>query len=210
MRLLLVTDWSMGEQRLLAALKEACALGPEVAVQHRHPDAPTRPFLAEARTLAALCARVGNPLFINGRLDVALLVGAHLHLPVDAPTPAEVRPHLPPGRWVSAAVHDEAELERASGADLLLLSPVFTPSSKSGSPRPTLGREGYARLRAVSACPTLALGGIRAELLAALGPVEGVAVQAAVLRAADPRGAAEALLRALQGPGAPPEPLPRH
>jgi thiamine-phosphate pyrophosphorylase len=209
MRLLLVTDWSLGEQRLLGALEQACALGPEVGVQHRHPQAATRGFLAEARMLAALCARHGNPLFVNGRLDVALLVGAHLHLPVDAPTPAEVRPHLPKGCWVSAAVHDEAELQRAAGADLVLLSPVFRSDSKQRDARPTLGPEGYARLRAHSPCPALALGGIRPERLALLGPLEGAAVQGAVLRATDPAAAARALLLALAQPDALPEPLRR-
>ncbi len=209
MRLLLVTDWSLGEHRLWAALEQVCALGPQVGIQHRHPEAATRPFLAEAHALASLCARLGNPLFVSGRLDVALLVGAHLHLPVDGPTPAEVRRHLPAGRWVSAAVHDEAELTRAAGADLLLLSPVFSPTSKPGDGRPTLGREGYARLRARSPCPTLALGGIRVERLGLLGPVEGVAVQGAVLGNPDPGAVGRALLRALDQPGAPPEPLPR-
>ena len=207
MRLLLVTDWSLGEQRLLSVLEAVCALGPRVGIQHRHKEAATRPFLAQARTLALLCARHGNPLFVNGRLDVALLVGAHLHLPVDAPTPAEVRPHLPHGRWVSAAVHDEAELQRAAGADLVLLSPVFTPASKQADARPTLGRAGYARLRARSECPALALGGVRLERLPLLGAVEGAAVQGAVLGATDPVAAAQALLMALGQRGAPPEPL---
>jgi thiamine-phosphate pyrophosphorylase len=207
MRLLLVTDWSLGAPRLLALLERVCALGPEVGLQHRHKEAATRPFLAEARTLASLCARHGNPLFVNGRLDVALLVGAHLHLPVDGPTPAEVRPHLPPGRWVSAAVHDQAELQRAAGADLVLLSPVFAPNSKADTGRPTLGRLGYAQLRARSSCPALALGGVQLDRLPLLGPVEGVAVQGAVLGAADPAAAARALLLALAHPGAPPAPL---
>jgi len=209
MRLLLVTDWALGELRLRRALEQACALGPEVGVQHRHPGAPTRGFLEEARGLASLCAQNGNPFFVNGRLDVALLVGAHLHLPVDGPTPAEVRPHLPAGRWLSAAVHDEAELERARGADLLLLSPVFQPTSKPHDRRATLGPGGFARLRALASCPVLALGGIRVERLALLVPVEGVAVQGAVLQAEDPAGAARALLSALGQPGAPPEPMRR-
>ncbi|MGO8970544.1 MAG: thiamine phosphate synthase [Myxococcaceae bacterium] len=206
--MLLVTDWSRGETRLLWALERACALGPQVGVQHRHPDALTRPFLAEARLLASLCARHANPLFINGRLDVALLVGAHLHLPVEAPTPADARPHLPAGRFVSASVHNEAELSRAQGADLVLLSPVFPPGSKPGDSRPTLGAEGYARLRALAPCPALALGGIRLERMAGLGPVAGVAVQSAVLDAPDPGAAAAALLATLNGAGAQPEPPP--
>jgi thiamine-phosphate pyrophosphorylase len=202
MRLLLVTDWSLGEDRLLAALEQACALGAQVGVQHRHPEADTRLFLAEARRLAFLCARHQNPLFVNGRLDVALLVGAHLHLPVDGPTPAQVRPHLPAGRWLSAAVHDEAELRQAAGADLLLLSPVFRPTSKPDDVRATLGPEGYARLRALSACPSLALGGIGPDRLHLLGAVEGVAVQGAVLRAQQPAPAARALLASLSAAGA--------
>jgi thiamine-phosphate pyrophosphorylase len=206
MRLLLLTDWTLGESRLRTALEQACRLGPQVGVQHRHTEATSRRFLEEARALAALCARHGNPFFVNGRLDVALLLGAHLHLPVDGPTPAEVRPHLPRGRLVSAAVHDEAELERARGADLVLLSPVFAPTSKPSDTRATLGPEGYARLRARAGCPALALGGIRADRLPLLGPVEGVAVQGAVLRATYPAAAAQALLLLLGQPGAPAEP----
>ena len=193
---------------MVRALEVACTLGPQVGVQHRHPGAESRPFLAEARLLAKLCARQGNPLFINGRLDVALLVGAHLHLPVDGPTPADVRPHLPAGRLVSAAVHDEAELLRAQGADLVLLSPVFSPGSKAADARPTLGREGYARLRALSRCPALALGGVTLERVGQLGPVEGVAVQSAIFAAEEPVAAAAALLSALTAVGSPPEPPP--
>jgi thiamine-phosphate pyrophosphorylase len=197
-RLLVVTDWARGERALLAALEAVCALGAEVGVQHRHPGADTRTFLAQARTLAGLCARAGNPLFVNGRLDVALLVGAHLHLPVDAPTPAEVRPHLPAGCQLSAAVHDEGELARATGADLVLLSPVFAPGSKPADARPTLGPAGYQRLRERTSVPAFALGGIRVDRLALLGPVDGVAVQGAVLGAQDPAAVAADILAVLR------------
>jgi thiamine-phosphate pyrophosphorylase len=197
MRLLVVTDWSLGETRLLRALEQVCALGVEVGVQHRHPEAPTRAFLQEARALASLCARYKNPLFVNGRLDVALLVGAHLHLPVDGPTPAEVRPHLPEWNMLSAAAHNQAELARVAGADWVLLSPVFRPFSKPTDTRPTLGPEGYTRLRARATCPTLALGGIDPDTLPLLGPVDGVAVQGAVLAAPDPASVARALLAGL-------------
>jgi thiamine-phosphate pyrophosphorylase len=199
--LLVITDWTLGEDRMLGVLERVVALGPRVALQHRHPGAPTRTFLAQARTLAALCGRRGNPLFVNGRLDVALLVGAHLHLPVEAPTPAQVRAHLPPRRWVSASVHDGAELERARGADLVLLSPVFPPGSKPTDPRPTLGPAGYARLRALAGCPALALGGMTVERLGGLGAVDGVAAQSAVLRAEDPLSVASALLARLPQAG---------
>jgi thiamine-phosphate pyrophosphorylase len=206
MRLLLITDFSLGEQRLFSALEVACALGPQVGVQHRHPEAGTRLFLAEARRLQSLCACHANPFFVNGRLDVALAVGAHLHLPVNAPAVHEVRTHLPTGRWVSAAVHNAEELKRAAGADLVLLSPVFPPQSKATN-GPTLGGTGYARLRGASLCPAFALGGIRLERLNELGPLEGVAVQSAVFQAADPHQATASLLAFLSRPGTPAEPL---
>ena len=102
-RLVVVTDWRLPRERLLWALEDALDAGPGVAVQHRHPEAPVRLFLEEARLLAALCERRGRTLFVNGRLDVALLVGAHLHLPAGGLRPADVRPLLPAGRLVSVA-----------------------------------------------------------------------------------------------------------
>lgn len=196
-RVLVITDWRLPRERLLAALERALEVGPQVAVQHRHPEAPVRQFLEEARLLAGLCQARGNPLFVNGRLDVALLVGAHLHLPATGLTPEDVRPHLPPGRQVSVAVHDEQEARRAQGADLALVSPVFSPGSKPEDTRPTLGPEGFRKLAAALPCPALALGGLTPERASLLPGAAGFAVISAVLEAEDPEAAA----RALCGPG---------
>ncbi|MFP2896649.1 thiamine phosphate synthase, partial [Corallococcus sp. 4LFB] len=140
-RLVVITDWRLPRARLLTALERALEAGPEVAVQHRHPEASGRVFLEEARLLAEVCR--GRALFVNGRLDVALLVGAHLHLPASGPSPRDVRPFLPEGRLVSVAVHDAREAEAAVGADLALVSPVFAPGSKPGDTRDTLGPRGF-------------------------------------------------------------------
>jgi thiamine-phosphate pyrophosphorylase len=193
---MVITDWRLPRARLLAALERALEGGPQVAVQHRHPEAPTREFLEEARLLSELCRARGNPLFINGRLDVALLVGAHLHLPSGGLTPEDVRPHLPAGRLVSVAVHDVEEARRARGADLALVSPVFSPGSKPGDTRPTLGPEGFRTLAAALPCPALALGGITPERALLLGGAAGFAVISGVLEAEDPGAAARALCTA--------------
>ena len=195
-RLIVITDWRLPQARLLAALERALAAGPEVAVQHRHPEAPIRAFLEEARLLAALCHARGNPLFVNGRLDVALLVGAHLHLPAKGLTVEDVRPALPAGRWVSTAVHDLDEARLARGADLALVSPVYAPGSKPGDTRSPLGPEGFQTLAASLSCPALALGGITPERASQLPGAQGFAVISAVLEAEDPSAAARALLRA--------------
>ncbi len=188
-RVMVITDWRLPRERLLAALERALEVGPQVAVQHRHPEASALEFLEEARLLVELCRARGNPLFINGFLDAALLVGAHLHLPASGPTPKAVRPHLPPGRWVSVAVHDEQEARRAVGADLALVSPVFSPGSKPEDTRPTLGPEGFRKLAATLPCPALALGGITPERASLLPGAAGFAVISAVLEAEDPAAA---------------------
>lgn len=194
-RLVVITDWRLPREKLLGALEQALDAGPEVAVQHRHPDAPTRLFLEEARLLAELCRARGNPLFVNGRLDVALLVGAHLHLPAGGLTPSDVRPLLPPGRLVSIAVHDAAEARLAEGADFALVSPVYAPGSKPGDTRPPLGPEGFRRLAHALPCPAFALGGLAPERAGELPGAAGFAVISAVLEAAHPAEAARAMLR---------------
>ncbi|WP_338865860.1 thiamine phosphate synthase [Myxococcus stipitatus] len=195
-RLVVITDWRLPREQLLHALGKALEAGPEVAVQHRHPEASGRTFLDEARLLASLCHARGNPLFINGRLDIALLVGAHLHLPAHGLSPQDVRDLLPAGRWVSVAVHDEAEARAARGADLTLVSPVFAPGSKPGDTRETLGPEGFASLARHLSCPALALGGITQETAGRVSGAAGFAVISAVLEAKEPGLAARALLAA--------------
>ncbi|QSQ26975.1 thiamine phosphate synthase [Pyxidicoccus parkwayensis] len=194
-RLVVITDWRLPPERLLGAIARALEAGPEVAVQHRHPEASGRQFLEEARLLAGLCGSRGNPLFVNGRLDVALLVGAHIHLPAHGPTPEDVRPHLPSGRLISVAVHDEAEARAARGADLALVSPVYAPGSKPGDTRATLGPEGFEALAALLPCPALALGGITPERAREVRGAAGFAVISSVLEAEDPAEAARAMLR---------------
>jgi len=197
-RLIVLTDWTLPEDRHRAALEAVAALGPDVCLQHRDPGAPTRSFLERARWLAGLAARTGAQLAVNGRLDVALLVGANVHLPVDGPRPREVRPFVPPGRWLSAAAHSPEELRAAEGCDVVLLSPVYPPGSKPDDARPPLGADGFERLACAAApMPCYALGGLTPTRVAGLAPVRGVAVQSGILRALDPAAAARAFLSAL-------------
>ncbi len=188
---MLITDWSRGRDAELTRVARVLEAGPQVAVQHRHPEATTRAFLEEARALSRLCEGVGAPLFVNSRLDVALEVGAHVHVAAHALRVGDVRPHLPTGRWLSHAVHSLAEAQ--PGADLALVSPVFAPNSKTNDTRATLGPEGFAELARQLPCPAFALGGVTPESALALrGPwVAGYASIHGLLTADDAR----ALLR---------------
>ncbi|MEW6433692.1 MAG: thiamine phosphate synthase [Myxococcota bacterium] len=197
-RIVLVTDWSLDD--LPGRVARALEAGPGVAVQHRHPGASDRQLLEEALRLADVCRAAGAPLFVSRRLDVALALDAHLHLPAYALRVADVRPRLPAGRLVSVAIHDEAEALAARGADFALVSPVYAPGSKPTDTRPTLGPDGFRRLAAALPCPAFALGGLDASRARALAPVAGAAVVSAVLAAADPLEACRAMLDALPSP----------
>jgi thiamine-phosphate pyrophosphorylase len=186
-KLLLITDWSRPD--CLEAVRDALHAGPEIAVQHRHPGATDAAFYEEG---CRLREAIGSaPLFVNGRLDLALALDAHLHLNEGSLAPAEVRPFLK-GGLVSASWHPPT-IPR-EGIDLLLMSPVFDPISKPAV-RPALGREGFRRHARPDA---FALGGITTANVGALRPLAGVAVIGEVLHAPSPAKAAEALLRALE------------
>ena len=111
-----------------------------------------------------LAVRAPGRLFVNDRLDVAVAVpcaGVHLghgSLPVDAAR------GLNPLWWIGRSVHDLAEAEAAtlSGADYLVVGPVFATASHPE--RPPLGLEQLeAIVEAAGALPVIAIGGITAE-----------------------------------------------
>lgn len=185
-RLVVITDWSLGETLMFHRLESALGSGPAVAVQHRNPGITARLYFEQGQRLKALCDRYDAPLFASARLDVALALGCHLHLPSWALTAADVRGRMS-GRWVSVAVHDAEEAARAEGADLALVSPVF---AKPGST--PLGVPGFASLAAALPCPAYALGGVTPALLAELPATAGAAVISAVLHAEDPAAAVRA------------------
>ena len=194
-RLIVITDWTLPGDAHRAALEAVAALGPEVCIQHRDAGAALRGFLERARWLAELTARTGAQLAINGRLDVALLLDAHLHLPVDGPRPAEVRPFLPAGRWISAAVHSEEELAESTGCDAVLLSPVFAPGSEAGGCAAAAGARGLrAPGPAGRAPPLLRTGRDDPGASRAAAHRRGAAVQSHVLRSGDVVAVARAFL----------------
>jgi len=103
-------------------------------------------------------------LFINDRLDVALTVPAagvqlgHGSLPVSAARA------LNPLWWIGVSVHNlpEAEAARLSGADYLVVGPVFATASHPG--RAPLGLATLQQIaRAAGALPVIAIGGMSIE-----------------------------------------------
>lgn len=131
------------------------------------------------------------PIWVNGRLDVALAAGCGLHAP-------ECYPEIPPGFLpLSRPIHDRGQLEARLGCAQLILSPIFPVPGKG----PAWGVETlHAALDALpsTSCCMLALGGIQPESVGGLKHprLGGVALIRALWGSGDPAGAVERLREA--------------
>jgi thiamine-phosphate pyrophosphorylase len=141
---------------------------------------------------------------VNDRADVARAAGADgVHLPEDGLPVGDARALVGPDALVGRSVHGPAAIASSAGADFVVFGPVFETASKRRFGPP----QGLARLEeacAASSVPVLAIGGVTPERIAdvlACGAA-GVAVQGAILRAADPKSLVGALFRALVRAGA--------
>jgi len=125
-------------------------------VQLREKDLPAREQLELVRAAVAIG---GAKTLVNGRLDVALMAGAHgVHLPANSIAPFELRRIVPPGFLIGVSCHTIEEVIRAEaeGASFGVFSPVFASPGKG----PPVGLCVLARAARAVKIPVLALGGV--------------------------------------------------
>lgn len=161
--------------------------------------------LEAAQGLRAVCNESGVPFLVNDDPVFARRVAADgVHLGRGDPSPRIARALLGPRAIVGVTVYGkpkEEEAAVAAGADYLAVGPFF--------PSPTKPEEPILPLDVLDAVvhrskrPVFAIGGITADRAAVLGRhgIAGVAVVSAIMDAADPRGATEAIHRALTDAG---------
>jgi thiamine-phosphate pyrophosphorylase len=173
----------------LAGFLEAAIAGGVDVVQLREKDLPDGETLRALETAREVTARLGVPLVVDDRPDLAVLVAADFvhvgqdDLPVSAVRRFEVR--------VGLSTHAPEEID-AADADYLGVGPVYATPTKVGRPPVGLELVRYAAARA--RVPWFAIGGVDAtnvrDVVAA--GAERVAVVRAIGEAADPeRGARE-------------------
>lgn len=198
----LVTDRAVcgGTDTLVAAV-EAAVRGGVRLVQLREKDMAAGGLLALAVRLRAV-TRGRALLFVNDRVDVALVCGAdgvqlgEAALPVEAARAAMGARPLMTGR----SVHDipGALAAARAGADVLVAGTLFPSATHDGAP--AAGVAFVRELTGATRVPVLGIGGITAanagEVIAA-GAV-GVAVIRELLAARDPQAAAHALCAAVE------------
>jgi thiamine-phosphate pyrophosphorylase len=178
----------------LAAFLEAAVRGGVDLVQIREkhlPDAALIPALHEARQVTR---RLGVPLVVNDRPDLAALVGAdYVHVGQDD-LPVDVARRF--GIAVGLSTHAPGEIDGAD-ADYIGVGPVYATPTKEG--RVPVGLELVRYAAAHAQQPWFAIGGIDESNVAdvvAAGATR-IAVVRAIGDAPDPERAAASLKGAL-------------
>ena len=147
-----------------------------------------------ARELLGLCRRVRDmapphlALWVAGRLDVALAVGAGYHAGEDCP---QAPPSLCP---TSRPLHGLTQIHERNGNDQLLISPIFHVPGK-GAPIGAKGLHDILGNMPPWKGRLLALGGIGPKNVGGLKHprLDGVALIRGIWESDDPRAAVEAL-----------------
>ena len=142
------------------------ALPCNVAMIFRHYKDPNR--VARAHEVVSRAHQLGIQVLVAGDPRLARRVGADgVHLPGHLlrrrvfSRLAAMRPD-----WlITAAVHDQRELTRATGAqvDAVMVSPVFSTTTRVQ--RQALGVMGLRRMTASATMPVFALGGLNTTVL---------------------------------------------
>jgi len=171
----------------LAAILAAVPRG-SVAIQIREKELDGGPLLELARAIVAIAAPVGTEVWINDRVDIAMLAGADgVHLPEHGLPVADVRAI---SKLRVGCSRHSAAAALACDADLIQLGPIFeTPGKRA------IGLEPLTEARATRAT-LVAVGGIASEEHASLAVAAG-ADAVAVIRAAWSSDDPVAVIRAL-------------
>ena len=178
----------------LDAFLEAAVAGGVDIVQIREKQLSDAELLSALEDARDVTHRLGVPLVVNDRPDLAALVDADLvHLGQDdVPVAAARRLGLAAG----LSTHAPGEIDTAD-ADYIGVGPVYETPTKAG--RPAVGLELVRYAAAHARVPWFAIGGIDGDNVDAV--VEAGASRIAVVRAigdaADPEAAARRLRGAL-------------
>jgi thiamine-phosphate pyrophosphorylase len=133
-------------------------------LQFRHKGFLSRAVFEAFHRVAEVCGDAGALFVVNDRADLALLMGAALHLGQDDLPPSAARRIVGTATIIGFSTHNETQLGAAAEepADYLALGPISGTTSKA-NPDPVVGLEELQRLRPLTKKPLVAIGGITRE-----------------------------------------------
>jgi thiamine-phosphate pyrophosphorylase len=193
-RLHFLTDFTFQQRHGHAALAELAIRGGADTIQFRQKEGTLRDILVSAHAVAEVCRRLGVPLLVDDRVDVALAVGAAgVHLgQTDMPL-ADARRVLGPDAiiGITAPTVSLARAAESGGADYIGFGPVYATRSKA-NPLSVRGLEGVLDVSNRIGIPVIGIAGITALRAADVirAGAHGVAVMTAISCADDPKAAA--------------------
>lgn len=200
-RLLVVTDRHQTKGRPLVPLLQQVLTAGTPAIQLRERDLSAGELVTLAREVQAVMASSKSQLLINDRVDVALaLEGVGVHLRSNSLPLPVARQMLGSQRLLGISVHavEEAVQAEATGADYIVLGPIYeTPSKQTFGP--PLGIHTLEKACKLVRIPIVGIGGVtaaRAREMRGAGAF-GAAVITAIFGADDVESATRELLDAV-------------
>lgn len=178
----------------------AAIAGGAAVIQLRDKEREMGIQLAVARQLKALCAPAGVLFLVNDHVDLALAAGADgVHVGQKDLPIKEVRRLLPVDMLAGCSANTPQEARRAQedGADYVGVGAIFATQTKAVTRPASLGR--IREVKAAITIPIVAIGGIKAENIAAVmaAGADGAAVVTAVVAADDVEAATRLLVARL-------------
>ena len=197
--LYLVTDSTgLSEAAFLEKVEQALQ-GGVTFLQLREKERSTREYIHLARKVHALARRYQVPLVVDDRVDVALAAetdGVHVG---QSDMPVELaRKLLGPDKIVGATAKTVPQALEAleQGADYLGVGAIYPTTTKVVTV--ITSTETLGEICKAVPIPVNAIGGLNRDNLGVLKgiPIRGICVVSAIMKAADPRAAAEGLRQA--------------
>ena len=191
-----ITDSSAyGEEEFLRRVESALQGGVTI-LQIREKNRSTREYIALAEKVHVLARRYGIPLIIDDRVDVALAVDAGgVHLGAEDMTVAAARKILGEGKIIGATAKTVpwALEEAAQGADYLGVGAIYPTTTKVKTV--LTSTETLREICGAVSIPVNAIGGLNRNNIDVLAgiPIAGICAVSAIMKAEDPKKAAEDL-----------------
>jgi thiamine-phosphate pyrophosphorylase len=186
--LYLVTDSGLMVSKTIEECVEQAILGGCTLIQLRESKANSLEFYQKAVSLREVTARLGVPLIINNRVDIALAVRAEgVHIGQDDLPYEAARKILGPDKLIGVSCSNVIEAKEAEklGADYIGVGAIFATNTKSDA-RP-ITPQGLKEIRGAVSIPIVAIGGINENNINLLKDTgfDGVAVVSAIVAQQD-------------------------
>ena len=194
--LYLVTDRSLMSSATIEESVEQAVLGGCTLVQLRDKDVSSKAFYETAVNVRETTLRLGVPLIINDRVDIALAVDADgVHVGQSDFPAAAVRRMIGPNKIIGVSASNLAEAIEAvdAGADYIGVGAMFATGTKTDAN--ICSTDELKAIRRAVTLPIVVIGGISKETIPQFyeAGIDGLAVVSAIIAQKDIAAAAREL-----------------